>query len=347
MNFYYKPYIPVAQRRAKALKKIAQLKKQGIHIQPVETQGRQISNTVWGNAWCNHMENFCDMDNRLSRGRTYVRNGSVCHLHIAPHMINAKVIGSELYNVKIQINPLQDQQWQNIKHTCSGQVHSILELLQGTVSSNVMNIVTDPKNGLMPCLNEMQFNCDCPDWAHMCKHIAAVLYGVGTRLDTKPELLFELRAVDPSELIDTIDIANTDTTPELDNDLTSLFGIDIESSTPPPTPTQKTKPKAKTKAKTPSNTKTKSQTIKTKTTSQQTTAVKPFKPTKTAIKQLRKRFGLNKTQFAQLISVSPKTITLWEDKSSRVNLKPTSEKALIQAASLTKDQAWKKIGLLF
>jgi uncharacterized Zn finger protein len=195
------PYVPVAERRRKALKKMDALRKKGIDIQPVEINGRTIAKSFWGEAWCDHLESFSDYENRLPRGRTYVRNGSVCHLAIAKGSIEAKVSGSELYTVKVSIKTLPSKQWTSLKQRCSGQVGSLLELLQGKLSDHVMEVVTDRKEGLFPQPGEMSFHCSCPDSARMCKHVAAVFYGVGARLDEKPELLFFLRGVNHEELI--------------------------------------------------------------------------------------------------------------------------------------------------
>lgn len=195
------PYVPVAERRRRAMKKMAALRKKGVDIQPVEINGRKIAETFWGKAWCDHLESFSDFENRLPRGRTYVRNGSVCHLAISKGTIEAKVSGSELYTVKIDIKTLPPQKWKALKSRCSGQVGSLLELLQGKLSDHVMEVVTDRQEGLFPLPTEISLKCSCPDWAIMCKHVAAVLYGVGARLDTKPELLFTLRGVNHEDLI--------------------------------------------------------------------------------------------------------------------------------------------------
>jgi uncharacterized Zn finger protein len=195
------PYVPVAQRRRQAMKKMDALRKKGVDVQPVEIGGRKIAQSFWGQAWCEHLESFSDFENRLPRGRTYVRNGSVCHLAIAKGHVEAKVSGSELYDVKVAIKPLQEKKWKTIKGSCSGRIGSLLELLQGRLSDEVMGVVTHRKEGLFPLPGEMTFRCSCPDWASMCKHVAAVLYGVGSRLDAKPELLFLLRGVKHEELI--------------------------------------------------------------------------------------------------------------------------------------------------
>ncbi|MBA2648993.1 MAG: hypothetical protein H0U75_05200 [Legionella sp.] len=196
------PYVPVAERRAIALKKMQQLKKKGHMIQPIEIQGRTIASTFWGKAWCSHLESFCDYDNRLPRGRTYVRNGSVCHLEIGKGQVKAMVSGGSIYNIKIAIEPLVLENWQTIKSTCMGKISSLLDFLSGKLSTGVMDVVCHPEGGLFPLSHDLQLHCDCPDWATMCKHVAAVLYGVGSRLDADPAQLFKLRGVNFEELID-------------------------------------------------------------------------------------------------------------------------------------------------
>ena len=196
------PYVPVAERRRRALRKMDRLRKKGMDIHPVEIKGRKIAKTFWGQAWCDHIESLGDFANRLPRGGRYVRNGSVCHLAIEKGRVRGMVSGSDLYRVDVRIKVLAKKRWRHIKNRCAGQIGSLLELLQGHFSDRVMEVVTDPREGAFPLTKEIEFDCDCPDWATMCKHVAAVLYGVGARLDSQPEMLFRLRGVNHEELID-------------------------------------------------------------------------------------------------------------------------------------------------
>ena len=234
--YAWKRYISVAERRRRARKKMEALRKKGVDIQPVEIEGRKIAKTFWGEAWCEHLESFSDFANRLPRGRTYVRNGSVCHLAVTKGTIEAKVSGSTIYNLSVGIKTLPSKTWGAVKRHCAGQIGSLLELLQGNLSDHVMKVVTDHKNGLFPSPGEISFHCDCPDWAAMCKHVAAVLYGVGARFDEKPELLFQLRGVNHEELIATdaeaaVSAATTSgKSKRLDaDDLSDVFGIAIDA----------------------------------------------------------------------------------------------------------------------
>ena len=337
MSYYeWRPYVPVAKRRAKASREMDKLRKQGITIEPIAIQGRKIAKTFWGEAWCRHLEQFSDFANRLPRGRTYVRNGSVCHLAIQQGKIEAIVSGSQLYRVSIDIIPLAASRWKRVREQCAGQIGSMLELLQGRLSNQVMEIVTDPAQGLFPQPKEISLHCDCPDWAGMCKHVAAVLYGVGARLDEKPELLFLLRKVDHEALISVeLDMQTatrgTGRRRQLaDQDLSSLFGIELED-----VPTQKTKQRVnKDKSVT-----RKSASKKTKPSGTNTKAPdspKAFTPTGAAVVRLRKQYKMTRTQFAQLLGISPQTVANWEGKRGRLNLQAHTLAALTQAWSQTR-----------
>jgi uncharacterized Zn finger protein len=202
MAYYgWKPYVPAAARRRKAEREVAKRQKQGQAISPVVIEGRTIAKTFWGKSWCENLERYSDFENRLPRGRTYVRNGSVVDLQITAGAIHALVSGSELYEVKLTVTPVAKTRWKAICDDCGGAIDSLVELLQGRLSKGVMERMCREQHGLFPTPDEIRLACSCPDWAGMCKHVAAVLYGVGARFDHQPELLFRLRGVDEKELI--------------------------------------------------------------------------------------------------------------------------------------------------
>lgn len=228
------PYVPVAERRKRAEKAVAKLAKKGQVTAPVNITGKRIASTFWGKAWCDNLESYRDFENRLPRGRTYVRNGSVLDLQIAPREIKAMVSGSSLYHVSVSIGALPKAQWEATCRDCAGGIDSLVELLQGRFSKGVMERICQQGSGLFPKPAEIKFSCSCPDYASMCKHIAAVLYGVGARLDERPELLFQLRAVDQNELVASLDNALplSKTGPNAakvlaDDDISALFGLDM------------------------------------------------------------------------------------------------------------------------
>jgi len=331
----WSPYVPVAKRRAKAAKEMAKLAGKGKKIEPIEIQGRKIARTFWGEAWCNHLEKFSDYENRLPRGRTYVRNGSVCHLAILKGKVEAIVSGSELYRIEIHIAPLSAARWKNLRKQCAGQIGSMLELLQGRFSDNVMRVMTDRDKGLFPKSSEIKLACNCPDWAAMCKHIAAVLYGIGARLDHQPELLFLLRNVDHEELISAELDMRTATEKKGKRrrlagvDLSGVFGIEMDE------------PVKTVRKKRASGKKAAAKTRKTGATANKQRS--PFTPTAAAVSRLRKRFRMNATEFAALVGVSPPTVANWENGSGKLNLRARTRDALIEAAELTPEQAARKL----
>ncbi len=233
MSWYqFKPYVPVATRQRNAQKEATKLAKQGSPLEPIRDVGHKIAESFWGKSWCQNLEAYSDFENRLPRGRTYVRNGSVIDLKIAEGKITSLVSGSELYKITIDIDALPASHWKDLKSRCVGQIGSLIELLQGKLSKGVMEVVTDKQNGLFPTPKEIRMECSCPDYAGMCKHIAATMYGVACRLDHQPELLFKLRKVDHEELIEqaipTAPIATDSKAKKLAKaDLSDVFGIDL------------------------------------------------------------------------------------------------------------------------
>ncbi|WP_045220938.1 helix-turn-helix domain-containing protein [Desulfonatronum thioautotrophicum] len=372
----WRPYVPVAKRQAKAKKEVEKLRRKGTCVQPVIIEGRTIARSFWGKGWCDHLESFSDYENRLPRGRTYVRNGSVCHLDVALGRIEAMVSGSEMYKVSIAVTKLDKDKWEQIKKKCAGQVGSIIELLQGKLSSQVMGVVTEKHQGLFPQPGEIKLKCSCPDWATMCKHVAAVLYGVGSRLDDDPNLLFLLRGVDPRELIAQGMVlpdeagAKADTLRE--DSLADIFGIELDEECEPVLETKPLsatsvakgqrkkqaaatkKPNAqssvarsakpvispaaipKTALKTPP--KAAQPGAKPSAPAKVATKAKPFTPTGSSISQLRKKNGLTVQDFAAKLNVTPASIYRWESSRGRLNLQ---DRCLMALRSLDEETASK------
>jgi uncharacterized Zn finger protein len=316
----YPPYVPVAQRRINAQKELQKLQKKGRIIDPLGelTHRLKIATSFWGSAWCKHLESFSDYENRLPRGRTYVRNGSVLHLAITPGRIEALVQGSSLYEQTITINSLPAATWKTLQSRSQGKIGSLIELLQGKVSDEIMAVVTHQDGGLFPKPKEIKLSCSCPDHAGLCKHLAAVLYGIGARLDTRPELLFKLRGVDHNDLISAVDPATALGSPAQASgrrrtlDATALgdvFGIDLETDAAPAVSKTKAKPAPAAKK----------------------AAVKkprPFIASSASIFKLRDRFGLSRAAFAAKLGVSTQSVATWETKGGLLRLNSASLKRL-------------------
>lgn len=262
MSYYgyggFPEYIPVAQRKQKMAKKLAALQKKGVKLEPVQPNGQKIARTFWGQSWCRNLESYSDYENRLPRGRSYLRQGAVLDLKITKGTVAALVQGSSLYKINISITPIAEKEWKSLIQECSGKIDSLIELLQGQFSKTIMEAMTRPQTGLFPRPKQIKLSCSCPDWAEMCKHVAAVLYGVGARLDERPELLFALRKVDHEDLVSHIDVikvtqrqAASDEQILGDENLENIFGIDLglaqkDDLKSKPTPLKKTRSKQKT-----------------------------------------------------------------------------------------------------
>jgi uncharacterized Zn finger protein len=225
-------YVSVAERRDRAESRLKQLSKSHNEITPVVISGRQIATTFWGKSWCNNLETYHDYENRLSRGKSYVRSGSVVDLKIKAGEVTALVEGTSLYEVSIKIDKLDEMLWGELVASCTAAVSSIADLLTGNLSEDVMKVITDPTSGMFPLPSEIKMFCNCLDDATVCKHVAAVLYGVGHRMDTDPELFFVLRSVNYRDLVaeaqhaiaEDVAQATADLPTE---DLEDLFGIEL------------------------------------------------------------------------------------------------------------------------
>jgi uncharacterized Zn finger protein len=219
-------YISIEERRRKAEREAARLES----ASPVIIKGSQIATTFWGKSWCRNLERYSDYANRLPRGRTYLRSGCVVDLQISPQMVDSLVSGTRLYTVEVKVSAISKPRWKAVCHDCAGAIDSLVALLEGRFSKVTMERLCQQKTGLFPTPAEIKFDCSCPDSARMCKHVAAVLYGIGARLDEKPELLFTLRDVDKQDLITNASqrLTKSKTAKYLEtDDLSELFGIDI------------------------------------------------------------------------------------------------------------------------
>lgn len=243
-DFGYRDYVPVGQKLANANQYAREVaSKSGREPSPVKSAGRTITKTFWGTAWCDNLKAYSDYSNRLPRGATYLRNGSVVDLVITPGAVEAIVAGSDPYEIEIQIEKLPKAEWTRLKEDCSASIDSLLDLLAGKFSKGVMARLTQKTGGLFPSPKQISMSCSCPDYSSCCKHLAAVMYGIGCRLDTQPELLFVLRGVDHTELIsEAVAEGNLDRelTDGSDNslagvDLGALFGIELEQPSAPVT----------------------------------------------------------------------------------------------------------------
>lgn len=234
-------YVSVAEKKAKAAKKLKQLSKKNPNLKPVILEGSAIASTWWGKAWNLNLERYADFHNRIGRGRSYVRHGAVLDLQIDHGEARAFVQGSQSspYAVVISIKTLKKDIWQTILNQCQCMLESLQDLINGSFPKTMAEIFTHKDSGMFPSPKEIKFSCSCPDWAGMCKHVAATLYGIGARLDKNPELFFRMRNVEMGDLIGQ---AISDHKQKLlaraskkssriieEADLSQTFGIDLEN----------------------------------------------------------------------------------------------------------------------
>jgi uncharacterized Zn finger protein len=299
------PYVPVAQRKRLAQQKAKRRLKKGQSLAPIRITARKIATTFWGTAWCDNLEHYSDFANRLPRGRTYARNGSIVDLQIKTGKITALVAGSTPYDVKITITKLGDKRWKQLQKDCAESIHSLIDLMRGKLPDQVLRRLTDSKKGLFPAPSEIRLSCSCPDGASLCKHLAAVLYGVGHRLDSEPDLFFRLRGVNQQDLIsEALTTQSVDAALGLDHesaldsgDLESIFGIDLVTSG------QASKPPARKKATNKKPTKKRSPKLTKKATKKRS----PKSTKKTAQTKATKKKIASKTTTRAKVSTAPKS----------------------------------------
>lgn len=168
---------------------------------PVVLSSRTISSSWWGKAWCSNIDLYADQYNRLDRGKKYVRADCVVDLEINGGTVEAKVVGSRKtpYDVKVTIDPIKAENYERITSIAEGKLKSMEALESGEFPKEYQELFTMKESGLFPKLGEIHFYCSCPDSSRICKHIAAVLYAIGSRLDDDPFLFFSLRGIDVKE----------------------------------------------------------------------------------------------------------------------------------------------------
>ncbi|MHB1629392.1 MAG: SWIM zinc finger family protein [Bacilli bacterium] len=239
-RYGYPKYVTVTEKRAKAQKSLEKLRSKNSDIVPVILDGSRLARTWWGKAWNDNLESYSDYANRIGRGRSYVRHGAVLDLKITPGKIAALVQGSETkpYRIEIAIQALGKSTWETITKACEGKIDSLQELIDGKFPKALADLFTVQGKGLFPAPKEISLSCSCPDWATMCKHVAAALYGAGARLDENPELFFVLRNVKIDDLVSKAIAQKSETLLKKSgrksdrvlerDDISAMFGIEME-----------------------------------------------------------------------------------------------------------------------
>ena len=341
---WYPRYVPVDAQRARTVSEMNRLIATGVKVQPVELRGRTLARSFWGRRWCEHVESFSQYAARLAHGKAYLRNGSVCHLSIASGGVEAMVIGSALYRVTIRIRRLERATWMAIRTVCAGRIGSLLEFRQGRLSDDIAEVVTDRDSGLFPQPDDIVASCECGDGTAMCKHAAAVLSGIGSRLDESPELLFLLRGVDETELIAAEAARSHDTVAAGGFEPCATQGAAAsKADSRPPNALRAVESRVSLSAPTSTHSAASSLPVK-KTLTYRPPAptdarrrpaptalsveAPGFVPTGEMVADLREQCGCSVAEFAELIQVTPTTVRRWEATPGALNLHATPWEAL-------------------
>lgn len=302
---FFPPYVSVAEKQERNAKMAAKLAKSGKSLNPVVLKGRTVASTFWGKAWCGNIESYQDYENRLPRGRSYVRTGAVLDLQITEGRVTALVAGSSSvpYKIKIDIQAFPPAKWETLKKKCAGKISSLLALVQGKLPPEILQEFCSRETGLFPSPKEIKMSCSCPDYAGLCKHLAAVLYGIGARLDQEPALFFTLRKIDAGELLgaDAVSALTEGVESEINSEnLESVFGVafdEIPESVPAAKPEKV--PAAKT-----------GNAVKRK-----------VKWTGKKLVRLRKKLGISPADIAKHLGISVQTVSNWEKEKYEIKPK--------------------------
>lgn len=198
MSFYQR--YPKRKKKNPA-KELLKLQKERPNARPVVVSRQKLAKTWWGQTWNKNLERYSDYSNRLPRGRSYVRAGNILDLQIGVGQVEAVVLGGDVYQVNIAIKPLSAAQWKHVVKVCGNRIAGLEQLCEGEFPAEFNELFSAQGSGLFPVPKDIQFDCSCPDWAGMCKHVAAVLYGIGVRFDEDPTLFFKLRDIPFEQLL--------------------------------------------------------------------------------------------------------------------------------------------------
>lgn len=342
---WYPRYVPVDEQRARTVSEIQDLRARGISVQPIELRGRTIARNFWGRRWCEHLESFSEHAARLAHGRAYVRNGSICHLAVEPGSVEAIVSGSAVYHVSIRVRQLESHAWTAIRRACAGRIGSLEDLHEGLLPEPVAAVLTSRGAGVFPQPAEIVPSCDCKERAAMCKHAAAVLSGVGSRLDDHPELLFRLRGVNESELL------SGEPVPAEDGAAAGAAGFAAGNGGAPPAavltgpsangwpgPDASAAEFAGPAGAPPPRRVKKTFTYRPPTPAAGLPRAAPvraaddtlvFEPTGELVADLREQCGCSVAEFADLLQVTPTSVRRWESLSGSLNLHARPREALL------------------
>ncbi len=170
----------------------------------VKSKRGDIGEQWWSKRFLDAL-NRMGMDNRLARGKTYARKGQVTSLDIKNGIVHASVQGSRPrpYQVSIGLNTWDEKEWKKVIAEIANQALHAASLLSGEIPHEIEEIVETAGVHLFPgSAKDLKTDCNCPDYANPCKHIAAVYYILAERFDADPFLIFAMRGKEKEELLE-------------------------------------------------------------------------------------------------------------------------------------------------
>lgn len=239
---FYQNYISISDQKAMALKSKKRLEKNlNRSLEPIILASTKLATSWWGKMWNTNLERYAEYSNRIGRGKTYVKNELVIDLQIEESKVFAYVQGKrrDPYQIAIYIDPTKPGLIEQIKEKCQGKLDTVEELLEGKFSKEISSIFMIQGAGLFPEPKEIKFRCSCPDYTSCCKHVSAVLYGIGSKLDVNPLLFFTLRGINLDDFLKDVIISKTENILDkgikckskriIDNaNIEDLFDIDLD-----------------------------------------------------------------------------------------------------------------------
>lgn len=239
MAYYnrFPAYQTIDELKTKNIKKKKTYLKKHPDASPIVLEGK-LGKTWWGKSWNQNLERYADYENRLGRGKKYIKAEAILDFHIEEGRIYGEIAGSgrKIYNVDISIDTIDEQDWKQIQKVCGRRIDSLEQLLAGQFPNELKDIFFVKDHGLFPSSSQIHIYCDCPDYARLCKHAAAFLYATSIALDNNPTLFFELRGISMDAFINKALGENLDDLIEKskqksnrileDEDLEALFHLD-------------------------------------------------------------------------------------------------------------------------
>lgn len=133
---------------------------------------------------------------RITRGRSYARNGNVLGVDIQQGRIHADVAGSqnEPFHVSLQLPYRNGDDLSEVTAGLAEATNGLKQAQAGDIDEELLEILLTAPGEDIRCY------CDCPDSASACKHAVAVAEVAATKMDADPMMVFRLRGLDLVQL---------------------------------------------------------------------------------------------------------------------------------------------------